>query len=177
MSQVGTQKRSDQELAEQLGISRNQVQRFVRLSYLCDELLDWADTKKLPLITGVALSFLTPEHQKFMYQVMCDNGVPKMDIVNQIKELEQSGTLTEEMILQIVTGETDSKSKSGGKKVISIPVAEISSLLPPETKDAKKAVRHKLQWQFDLFTKYFSGIPETDAEAKIAEILNEWFKQ
>ena len=46
VSQIGTQKRSDQIMAEELGESRNQIQRFIRLTNLVPELLDMVDEKK-----------------------------------------------------------------------------------------------------------------------------------
>ena len=47
VSQIGTQKRSDQIMAEELGESRNQIQRFIRLTNLVPELLDMVDEKKI----------------------------------------------------------------------------------------------------------------------------------
>ena len=50
MSQIGTQKRSDQIMAEEMGESRNQIQRFIRLTNLIPELLDWWTKRKSPSI-------------------------------------------------------------------------------------------------------------------------------
>ena len=47
VSQLGTQKRSDQLMAEQVGESRNQIQRFIRLTKLIPQLLDMVDEKKI----------------------------------------------------------------------------------------------------------------------------------
>ena len=49
VSQVGTQKRSDQIMAEQVGESRNQIQRFIRLTELIPTLLDRVDERKIAL--------------------------------------------------------------------------------------------------------------------------------
>ena len=49
VSQVGTQKRSDQLLAEQVGQSRNQIQRYIRLTELIPELMNMVDEKKIAL--------------------------------------------------------------------------------------------------------------------------------
>ncbi len=64
VSQVGTQKRSDQLLAEQMGESRNQIQRFMRLTELIPELLTMVDEKKISFNPAVELSFLKPEEQR-----------------------------------------------------------------------------------------------------------------
>ena len=58
VSQVGTQKRSDQLLAEQVGQSRNQIQRYIRLTELIPELMDMVDEKKIALNPAYELSFL-----------------------------------------------------------------------------------------------------------------------
>ena len=60
-SQVGTKlagKRADQILAKQAGDSRNQVQRFIRLTELVPELLDMVDAKKIAFNPAVELSYL-----------------------------------------------------------------------------------------------------------------------
>lgn len=62
-SQIGTQKRSDQEMAEQVGESRNQIQRYIRLTYLVPELLSMVDSGELAMTPGVDLSYLAPEEQ------------------------------------------------------------------------------------------------------------------
>ena len=58
VSQIGTQKRSDQIMAEELGESRNQIQRFIRLTNLVPELLDMVDEKKIAFNPAVELSYL-----------------------------------------------------------------------------------------------------------------------
>ena len=63
LSQVGTQKRSDQNMADQIGESRNQIQRFIRLTYLVPSLLDMVDEHKVAFNPAVELSYLTSEEQ------------------------------------------------------------------------------------------------------------------
>ena len=58
VSQVGTQKRSDQLLAEQVGQSRNQIQRYIRLTELIPELLELVDERRIALNPAYELSFL-----------------------------------------------------------------------------------------------------------------------
>ena len=62
-SQVGTRLRADEILAQQAGSSRNQVQRFIRLTELIPELLDMVDEKKIALNPAYELSFLKKEEQ------------------------------------------------------------------------------------------------------------------
>ena len=63
VSQVGTHLRSDQELAEQIGSSRNQVQRYVRLTMLIPALLKLVDEKTIPFTLGVEISYLDAQIQ------------------------------------------------------------------------------------------------------------------
>ena len=64
VSQIGTQKRSDQIMAEELGESRNQIQRFIRLTNLIPELLDLVDEKKISFNPAVELSYLDEAQQR-----------------------------------------------------------------------------------------------------------------
>lgn len=172
VSQVGTQKRSDQELAEQLGISRNQVQRYVRLSYLCEDLLNLVDAKTLPFNVGVEISYLTPDHQKTLLQMMKEKGVPNLKKAGRLKELEQSGSLDAMAITDVLSGKTrERKTEKQTRTIVSLPLAEISGFLPSDTQDVKKAITHKLQWQRELFTKYFPGLTDAEAENQISLIL------
>jgi len=70
VSQVGTQKRSDQLLAEQVGESRNQVQRYIRLTHLIPELLSMVDEKKIAFNPAVELSYLKDEEQIDLLEAM-----------------------------------------------------------------------------------------------------------
>ena len=172
VSQVGTQKRSDQQLAEQVGISRNQVQRYVRLSYLCNPLLDMVDKKKLPMNVGVELSYLTPEHQQLLLHTIREQGVPNLKKAGKLKELEQSNALTAELISLVLAEKEGGNSTSKKKPAsISIPFSEIANFLPQDVQDVKRAITHKLQWQSELFRKFFPGLTDAEAERQITMIL------
>ena len=60
---TGPSKRTDQIVAEDMGMSRNQVNRLVRIDSLVPELKKRVDDKKLPFNTAVELSYLKPEEQ------------------------------------------------------------------------------------------------------------------
>ena len=70
VSQIGTQKRSDQIMAEELGESRNQIQRFIRLTNLIPELLDLVDEKKISFNPAVKLSYLDEAQQRDFLQAI-----------------------------------------------------------------------------------------------------------
>ena len=92
VSQIGTQKRSDQIMAEELGESRNQIQRFVRLTNLVPELLDMVDEKKIAFNPAVELSYLDESQQRDFLEAMNDTqNAPSLSQAQRLKKLAQEG--------------------------------------------------------------------------------------
>lgn len=58
--------RSDLAVVDQLGESRAQLQRYIRLTFLIRELLDLVDNKQIPLMTAVDISFIDEQTQKYL---------------------------------------------------------------------------------------------------------------
>ncbi len=109
VSQVGTQKRSDQLMAEQIGESRNQIQRFIRLTELIPPLLDMVDEKKIALNPAYELSFLTKEEQAMLVETMdYEQATPSLSQAQRMKKLSQIGKLTEDSMLAIMSEEKKS---------------------------------------------------------------------
>lgn len=102
-SQVGT-KRSDQMLAEQVGQSRNQIQRYIRLTELITPLLDMVDEKKIALNPAYELSFLNKEEQEMLRMTMdYEQATPSLSQAQRMKKMSQEGTLTEDTMLAILS--------------------------------------------------------------------------
>lgn len=102
-SQVGT-KRSDQLLAEQVGQSRNQIQRYIRLTELIPPLLDMVDEKKIALNPAYELSFLKREEQEMLRMTMdYEQATPSLSQAQRMKKLSQEGALTEDTMLAILS--------------------------------------------------------------------------
>ena len=92
VSQIGTQKRSDQIMAEELGESRNQIQRFIRLTNLVPELLDMVDEKKIAFNPAVELSYLDESQQRDFLEAMNDTqNAPSLSQAQRLKRLAQEG--------------------------------------------------------------------------------------
>ena len=92
VSQIGTQKRSDQIMAEELGESRNQIQRFIRLTNLVPELLDMVDEKKISFNPAVELSYLDESQQRDFLEAMEDTqNAPSLSQAQRLKKLVQEG--------------------------------------------------------------------------------------
>ena len=103
MSPVGTRKRSDELLAEQVDSSRNQVQRFVRLTHLIPELLELVDQKQIAFNPAVDLSFLTPKEQWGILEAMeYTQNTPSLSQAQRLKRLSQMGLCTQEAMNDIL---------------------------------------------------------------------------
>ena len=127
-SQIGTQKRSDQLLAEQTGESRNQVQRYIRLTYLSPELLELVDTKKLHLNVGVAVSYLEEMQQIWLYEFIKDTGCSlSLGQAEKLKKYQAEHKLTKE-VMEVILSE-----ESGAGPSISIKTKSIEKYFPPDT--------------------------------------------
>lgn len=103
VSQIGTQKRSDQIMAEEMGESRNQIQRFIRFTNLIPELLDLVDQKKISFNPAVELSYLADSEQQDFLEAMQDTqNAPSLSQAQRIKKLSQEGQCSYEAIFDIM---------------------------------------------------------------------------
>jgi len=102
-SQFGTNKRSDQIIAEQAGESRNQIQRFIRLTELINPLLEYVDQGRLAFNPAVAISYLSSEQQTDVLDLMNEIGCsPSLSQAERLKTLSQSGQLDRSAINAII---------------------------------------------------------------------------
>ena len=128
-SQVGTKLlRADELVAEQAGTSRNQIQRFVRLTYLIPEILEMVDNKRIALNPAVELSYLKPTEQTMLLDTMdCEQTTPSLSQAQRLKRFSQEGKLTEESMLAIM-----SEEKKSDIDRISIPRDTIKKYFPKD---------------------------------------------
>lgn len=99
-SPVGTRFRSDSILAEQAGESRNQIQRYIRLTYLIPALLDRVDDKQIGFTIGETLSYLVCESQQLVDNFFFEHQRLGIDqrTADKLRELEQAGELSEDRL-------------------------------------------------------------------------------
>ena len=110
VSQIGTQKRSDQIMAEELGESRNQIQRFIRLTNLVPELLDMVDEKKIAFNPAVELSYLDEAQQRNFLEAMNDTqNAPSLSQAQQLKKMAQQGEFSYEKAFDVMGQEKKSE--------------------------------------------------------------------
>lgn len=106
VSQVGTQKRSDQIMAEQVGESRNQIQRFIRLTELIPTLLDMVDERKIALNPAVELSYLKKEEQTLLLEAMdSEQATPSLSQAQRLKKFIQQKMLSLDVMRAVMSEE------------------------------------------------------------------------
>ena len=106
VSQVGTQKRSDQVMAEELGESRNQIQRYIRLTELIPPLLDMVDERKIAFNPAYELSFLTKDEQTMLLDAMdSEQATPSLSQAQRLKQFSQRGELNAAVMRAIMSEE------------------------------------------------------------------------
>ena len=107
-SQVGNKlegKKSSEILAEQVGQSKNQIFRYIRLTELIPELIDMVDEKKIALNPAYELSFLKKEEQVDLLDAMdSEQATPSLSQAQRLKKYSQEGHLTLDM-MRVIMGE------------------------------------------------------------------------
>ena len=83
---------SSEEMAEELGTSKNQIFRYIRLTNLVPELLDMVDEKKIAFNPAVELSYLDTNQQRDFLEAMNDTqNAPSLSQAQRLKKLAQEG--------------------------------------------------------------------------------------
>lgn len=121
--------RSNEELGQKNGDSREQVRRFIRLTELIPSVLDMMDSGKIAFRPAVELSYLSKEQQQSLYDTMeCEDCTPSLAQAIKMKEFSRDGKLTEEVILSIMQEE-----KPNQREQFKMPKERISKYFAPGT--------------------------------------------
>ena len=131
VSQIGTHYRADSEMANELGESRNTIRRFIRLTELIPELLEYVDKKRLPFTSGVDISYLDKEIQKWIFEYIKENGpVKSVQIAALRREIENDAIMTQEKMISILI-----ENQPGGKPNRKVTFSEnkLRSYFPEKT--------------------------------------------
>ena len=109
-SQIGTKLRADEKVAQDSGESRNQIQRFIRLTNLIPELLDMVDEKKISFNPAVELSYLDESQQLDFFEAMNDTqNAPSLSQAQQLKKMAQQGEFSYEKAFDVMGQEKKSE--------------------------------------------------------------------
>lgn len=105
-SPLGTKLRPDAELAEKVGESRNQIQRYIRLTELVPEILQMVDDRRIAFRPAVELSYLSEEQQYSLLEAMeYNNATSSLAQAIKMKKFNQEGKLNAEVIQSIIEEE------------------------------------------------------------------------
>lgn len=133
-------------LGEEVGISRAQIRRYIRLTELIPELIEYVDKKRIPFTSAVEISYLDKEIQKWLFEYIRDNGLVKPKQIALLRKACETGIMTEGKLIAILN---DSQ--------------------PGRTPSAKNLISEK------KLRKYFpSHYTEEDMRSVIVELLEQW---
>lgn len=136
---------SREEVGQQAGISGRQVQKYLRLTELTEDLLNLVDQKKLSIVLAVEISRFSNELQRSLYSYIQKNGMIKKTQLDALKKFNYEN-LTEFSVTQVLNDAVSTK-EDDGKVVLS---------------------RRELD-------KYFSKTVETDKRKEvILDLLDRW---
>ena len=109
-SQIGTKLRSDELMADEVGVSRNQIARYIRLTNLLPEFLEMVDNKVIGFNPAVEISFLNETQQNdLLAAIAYSQAIPSLSQAQRIKKLALNGEITQEGMNIILSEEKKSE--------------------------------------------------------------------
>ena len=124
--QLGTKLRTDEQIAEKANDSARQIQRYIRLTHLIPELLEFMDENRMALSVGVELSFLDEQSQRnVLEQCVINDCTPSYSQAWRIHKADREGALTKATIQTIM-----SEEKANQKARLKIPMERIRKYFP-----------------------------------------------
>ena len=127
--QVGPKlsQRSNIIVATQNGESVKQIQRYIRLTYLISPILQMVDESRMAFNPAVEISYMTPEHQRWLQAEMelCE-ATPSLVQSRRLKEMSQSGTLTEHYLHTLLT-----EQKPNQRQKFFLKQSDVQRFFPP----------------------------------------------
>lgn len=125
--QLGTKLRTDGVLAESSSDSARTIQRYIRLTYLISPILQMVDESRMAFNPAVEISYMTPEHQRWLQAEMelCE-ATPSLVQSRRLKEMSQSGTLTEHHLHTLLT-----EQKPNQRQKFFLNQSDVQRFFPP----------------------------------------------
>ena len=149
-SQVGTKLRTDELLAQSSSDSRNQIQRYIRLTHLIPDILKLVDEGKIALTPAVELSYLQPSEQEMLFSVMdSDEVTPSLSQARRLRRMSEAQTLTDDAVLQLL-----SEVKGNQVEYVKVPVDKLRSFFRPDT--SVKQMTETLVKAMDFYNKHLA---------------------
>lgn len=139
-------------IGEKASDSRRKVYRYIRLSYLTDELIDVVDTKKLSINIGIELSYLKQEEQKQLFEVMEEYRImPSIEQAALLRQMSSNNEdISKENMLALLLGD---EKKKAVKTSVSFKKKDLQDFFEPDTE-----VERMSEIIMQLLAKYRDGI-------------------
>ena len=146
LSQPATKYRSDERIANEFGIGKDTLHRYIRLTYLIPELLEMVDEGKIALTPAVELSYLTIEEQHLLLnEIEYADATPSLSQAQRLRGFSRQGRLNSDVIFAVM-----SEEKANQKEQIRFPKEEIQKYFPKSYtgKDMQNTILKLLEkWQ------------------------------
>ena len=141
--QVGTKFRADWDMAANTEDSARQIQRFIRLTNLIPELLEYVDQGAIALNTAVGLSYLKPYEQRWVQEAIEYEGcTPSLSQACRLKNASKTGSLDQDDVFLMMQEE-----KPNQRCMVKIPREELSRFFPSHytEEQIKQAILQSLE--------------------------------
>ena len=126
-SPLGTKLRSDAQLAQEVGDSRNQIQRYIRLTELVPGLMNLVDEGKIAMRPAVELSYLPQKEQEDLLEcISYQDATPSLAQAIKMREFSKEGKLSAEVIESIMQ-----EQKPNQREKISFRADRLRQYIPP----------------------------------------------
>lgn len=146
LSQPATKYRSDERIANEFGIGKDTLHRYIRLTYLIPELLEMVDKGRIALTPAVELSYLTHEEQHLLLnEIEYADATPSLSQAQRLRDFSRQGRLTADVIFAVM-----SEEKANQKEQIRFSKEEIQKYFPKSYtgKDMQNTILKLLEkWQ------------------------------
>lgn len=125
---------SREELASQSGESQTQIQRYIRLTYLVPELLEFVDQGRIKMRPAVELSYLDEDCQRdIVDEIDMNDATPSHDQTIRMRKFFEEGKLTTEVIQAIM-----SEEKPNQKEKITLSMDRVEKFIPKNIKISQR---------------------------------------
>ena len=129
-SQFGKKLWANEQVAQEVGESRGQLHRYLRLVELIPSILELVDKKALALATAVEVSFLNHEVQQMLYEYMCENEICKTFQIFALRDyLKENDTITKMELMRILN-ENAPKDESNRFQQLTITKKKLQEYFP-----------------------------------------------
>ena len=146
LSQPATRMRNDDVIAQSLGIGKDTLHRYIRLTYLIPELLEMVDEGRIALTPAVELSYLTNEEQQaLLNEIEYADATPSLSQAQRLRSFSRQGRLNSDVIFAVM-----SEEKANQKEQIRFPKEKIQKYFPKSYtgKDMQNTILKLLEkWQ------------------------------